>query len=128
MKKLIAIAALLTVSAVASADNCPTDLSALCETASNMKQHEGILVQINPAPGVRFDQVEKDGFVSVNDRAELAGQRYGADGENAALAVKKSATALKALASKKREPIYLLISRNGRVLTGGEIKLSQTFQ
>ncbi len=124
MKKLIVIAALSVISTAATAatDTCPTDLRALCATAANMERHEGILLQINPVPGIRFEQIEKPGFVSVNERGELAGQDYGIEGDSTTFAVRKSVAALKKFASKKREPAYVLITRDGRVLSGSEIK------
>lgn len=122
MKKSI-IALLAILSTNAGAADCPADLKPLCDAAAGLKQHEGIYLQINPTKNVRFEQSGFKNFVSINDRGELA-EGYGAEGDAARAAVRVSTEAMRKLASKQREPVYVLITREGKVFKGDEVRVS----
>ncbi len=127
-KSIIALLAILSTSAGAA--DCPADLKPLCDAAdlkplcdaaAGLKQHEGIYLQINPTKNVRFEQSGFGNFVSINDRGELA-ESYGVEGDAARAAVQTSADAVRRLASKRREPVVVLITREGKVFKGDEVR------
>jgi hypothetical protein len=122
MKKII-ITLFAIISTNAGAADCSADLKPLCEAAAGFKKHEGIYLQINPTKNVRFEQTDYQNFVSINDRSELA-ENYGAEGEAAREAVQSSMVGVRKLASKRREPVYVLITREGKVFKGDEIRAS----
>ncbi len=122
MKKII-ITLFAIISTNAGAADCSVDLKPLCEAAAVLKKHEGIYLQINPTKNIRFEQTDYHSFVSINDRGELA-ENYGAEGEITREAVQSGMVGARKLASKRREPVYVLITREGKVFKGDEIHTS----
>ena len=80
-------------------------------------------MQINPTKNIRFEQTDYQNFVSINDRGELA-ENYGAEGEITREAVQSGMVGVRKLASKRREPVYVLITREGKFFKGDEIRAS----
>ena len=122
MKKII-ITLFAIISTNVGAADCSADLKPLCEAAAELKKHEGIYLHINPTKNIRFEQTDYQNFVSIKDRGELT-ENYGAEGEIAREAAQSSMDGVRKLASKHREPVYVLITHEGKVFKGGELRTS----